>query len=94
MEGDFSHIGLEGKRTSGQKVCSKCLKTYNNRAVPEFCETCKHYLGGKFVKKDKKDKKVEDAQLITATLASVRANPGGRATRSFVDVSLNQVKTI
>ena len=87
--GDFEDIGLLGLTSSGQTVCNKCLKVFNNRAVPQHCDSCNHYLGGKF---EKKETKIQDAKLITANLASVRTNQVGLATRTFVDVSLNKVK--
>lgn len=34
----------EEKSKRGQTPCLKCLKLYNNRTVPEFCE-CGHFLG-------------------------------------------------
>ena len=89
MEFKDKDIGLG--RHYGQKVCGNCSKSFNNRAVPEFCDQCNHYLGGKF---EIKDKKLKDSLLITATLASVRTNPAGVATRTFVDVALNMVNFI
>jgi hypothetical protein len=84
----LENIGFVAPQNSGQTICPKCLKTYNNRAVPEFCE-CDKYLGGRFVAKEKKSK---DSQLITSTLASVRTNTAGIPTRTFVDVSVNKVR--
>ena len=79
-----------GKHSSGQSVCSQCLKTYNNRAKPEFCE-CGKWLGGRYVAKDKKN---VDPHIITPTMASVRTNRGGHPTRNFVDLSTNKVGKI
>ena len=91
MEPDFDlekDLQLLKSSGSGKKVCSKCLKTYNNRAIPEFCE-CGKYLRGKFVPKEKKD---TDPHLITVNIASVRTNVRGTPTRTFVNVSNNKVK--
>ena len=84
-------LGVLGRSVSGQKVCEKFMKSYNNRATPEFCDNCDNYLGGRYIAKDKKNR---DSQLITTNIASVRANKGGHPTRTFVDVSLNKVRIV
>lgn len=88
MESVNIDLGPLGQSKPGQKECKKCLKRYNNRAIPEFCDQCDNYLGGNFRKKDTIS---NDAQLITPSLASVRTNQAGVPTRTFVDVSLNKV---
>ena len=74
--------------SSGQKTCSKCRKSYNNRAIPAYCNKCSNYLGGTFVPKENKNM---DPQFLISTLASVRTNPAGLPTRTFVDLSSNKV---
>lgn len=74
---------------SGQTVCRKCTRSYNNRAVPEYCHDCNYFLGGQHVKSQKL-KGSCDSRLITSSLASVRTNTAGIPTRTFVDLSLNQ----
>ena len=91
MKMDNVEIGPLGRNQSGQRVCQKCLKSYNNRAIPEYCDGCKHYLGGKF---KKKELNIQDAKMVTGSLSSVRTNKAGLATRTFVDLSLNKVYQI
>ena len=71
----------------GQRVCSNCSYSYNNRNVPKNCQ-CGYYLGGNY---QPKEKTTPDAWLITSSLASVRANTGGIPTRCFVDLASNKV---
>lgn len=85
---DFEDLGLIQRSSPGKKVCRKCGKGYNNRAIPEYCVECNNYLGGRFVPKDKNS---TDPQLITSTLASVRTNTAGVPTRTFVDLALKKV---
>ena len=84
----FEDLGSLGRQLSGQKVCPKCFKSYNNRVVPQYCQNCNEYLGGRYVPKEKKG---TDPHLITSTLASVRTNIAGVPIRTFVDVQLNKV---
>ena len=79
------------RSVSGQKQCRGCMKSFNNRSLPEFCDNCNYRIGGQFVPKDKKN---TDPQLLTSTLASVRTNKAGIPTRTFVDLSKNKVYTI
>ena len=82
----FEDLASLGRHISGQKICPKCLKSYNNRVVPQYCQDCSEYLGGRYVPKEKKS---ADPHLITSTLASVRTNIAGVPIRTFVDVPLN-----
>ena len=71
----------------GQRVCSKCFKTYNNKSIPRNCQ-CGYYLGGTLVPKEKEAK---DSYLITPTIASVRSNLTGVPLRCFVNLTSKKV---
>ena len=80
-------IEMLKRRAPGQKVCSKCLNTYNNRVLPKYCQ-CGEHLGGSYVPKETKS---TDSHLVTRDIASVRTNKRGVPTRTFVDVTKNRV---
>ena len=84
----FYELGSLQRQKSGQTICPKCNKQYNNRALPNKCFDCQAFLGGSF----KPTEKGLDAQLITSTLASVRLNKAGPNKRVFVDLKQAKVK--
>jgi hypothetical protein len=77
------------RQKSGQTICPKCSKQYNNRACPNRCTeaNCQAFLGGNFIPKEK----TLDAKLITSTIASVRLNTAGVPVRVFVDLKESKV---
>ena len=83
--------GLFKQKKSGQTVCPKCSAKYNNAVVPDNCNTCDHFLGGKY-----RPKEIDiDAKLLTSNLASIRVNLAGINVRTFVDIGESRkVKTI
>ena len=87
--GSQDDFQLLRRQKSGQKVCPRCQKSYNNRAVPYHCteSNCGAFLGGSY----KPPEKVVDAKLLTSSIVSVRQNPAGIPTRVFVDLRGNKV---
>ena len=87
--GSQDDFQLLRRQKSGQKVCPRCQKSYNNRAVPYHCteSNCGAFLGGSY----KPPEKVVDARLLTSSIVSVRQNPVGIPTRVFVDLRGNKV---
>ena len=87
----FKDLGSLKRKRSGQTVCPKCQKQYNNRALPLKCpeENCGAFLGGKYEPKETD----LDAKMITSIIASVRLNPAGVPVRVFVDLKENKVCT-
>ena len=81
---DYPKPGELLKRKAGNKECTGCGKSYNNKSLPKVCSNspCKTYPGGKFVAKVCK----LAAILITAFIVSVRLNEKGPNVRVFVDM--------
>ena len=75
------------RQKSGQKICPKCHKQYNNRAIPNKCFNCQAFLGGKY----KLTAETQDAKLINSSIASVRLGTTGVHRRVFVDLKENKV---
>ena len=86
----FHELGSLQRQKSGQTICPKCNKQYNNRALPNKCFDCQAFLGGNFRPKDKST----DGKLITATIASVRLNKAGVHKRIFVDLKQSKVCSV
>ena len=83
----FFDVGSLKKQKSGQKICPKCHKQYNNRAIPNKCFNYQAFLGGNY----KQTAETKDAKLISSSIASVRMGTTGVHRRVFVDLKENKV---
>ena len=75
-------VGLgKYRKKSGQTLCPKCSRPWNNASVPKKC-SCEYPLGGKFELSIPQ----LDPKMLTDQIASTRSNVAGRNIRTFVQI--------